>query len=260
MQMNITYLERTAKELVVEGKGILAADETPETLTKRFAQLKIDSTPDSRRVYREMLFATPDVAEFISGVIMQDETIRQKSSTGTSLAEVLMRNRIIPGIKVDTGAKGLAGRPGERITEGLDGLRDRLKEYRQIGARFAKWRAVIHIADGFPTPTCVRANAHALARYAALCQEQGLVPIVESEVLMDGSHTIRRCEEVTGNVLEATIDDLFEQCVSFEGMLLKPNMIVAGMEAQRRASAEEFAMCSQRCLRRYGPAAVSYIQ
>jgi len=166
--MNITYLERTAKELVVEGKGILAADETPETLTKRFAQLKIDSTPDSRRVYREMLFATPDVVEFISGVIMQDETIRQKSSTGTSLAEVLMRNRIIPGIKVDTGAKGLAGRPGERITEGLDGLRDRLKEYRQIGARFAKWRAVIHIAEGLPTTACIRANAHALARYAAL--------------------------------------------------------------------------------------------
>src|SRR5438034_9734996 len=180
--MNITHLERTAEDLVAEGKGILAADETPETLTKRFAQLKIDSTRDSRRVYREMLFATPDVAEFISGVIMQDETIRQKSSTGTSLAEVLMRNRIIPGIKVDTGAKGLAGRPGERITEGLDGLRDRLKEYRQIGARFAKWRAVIHIAEGLPTTACIRANAHALARYAALpgarrcthCRTRGL--------------------------------------------------------------------------------------
>jgi len=254
--MNITHLERTAEDLVAEGKGILAADETPETLTKRFAQLKIDSTPDSRRVYREMFFTAPDVAEFISGVIMQDETIRHKSSTGTSLAEVLMRNGIIPGIKVDTGAKGLAGRPGERVTEGLDGLRDRLKEYQQIGARFAKWRAVIHIAEGLPTTTCIRANAHALARYAALCQEQGVVPIVEPEVMMEGSHTIQRCEDVTGKVLQATIDALFEHDVSFECMLLKPNMVVPGKDAQRQASAQEVALCTLRCLRRHVPAAV----
>jgi len=254
--MNIVDLERTTKELLAEGKGILAADETPETLTKRFAQLKIPSTPDSRRAYREIFFTTPDVAESISGVIMQDETIRQKSSAGRPFADVLIQNGIVPGIKVDTGAKGLAGRPGESITEGLDGLRDRLKEYRQIGARFAKWRAVLHIADGFPTSTCIRANAHALARYAALCQEQGIVPIVEPEVLMDGSHTIRRCEEVTGDVLQATMDALFEHSVSFEGMLLKPNMIVAGKEAQRRASVQEVALCTLRCLRRLVPAAV----
>ena len=254
--MNITGLERTAEELVAEGKGILAADETPETLTKRFAQLQIDSTPDSRRIYREMFFTTPDVAEFISGVILQDETIRQKSSAGPSLVEVLMRNGIIPGIKVDKGAKGFAGRPGERITEGLDGLGDRLKEYRQMGARFAKWRAVIHIAEGLPTTACVRANAHALARYAALCQEQGLVPIVEPEVMMEGSHTILRCEEVTGNVLQATVEALFEQNVSFEGMLLKPNMVVPGKDAQRQASAREVALHTLRCLRRHVPAAV----
>src|SRR5438093_3023007 len=254
--MNITYLERTAKELVVEGKGILAADETPETLTKRFAQLKIDSTPDSRRVYLEMFFHAPDVAEFISGVIMQDETIRQKSSTGTSLAEVLMRNGISPGIKVDTGAKDLAGRPGERITEGLDGLRDRLKEYQQMGARFAKWRAVIHIADGLPSTACVRANAHALARYAALCQEQGIVPIVEPEVMMDGSHTIERCEEVTSEVLHAVFQALFVQCVRLEGMLLKPNMVISGKECRRQASVDEVAAATLRCLRRHVPAAV----
>jgi fructose-bisphosphate aldolase class I len=254
--MNAVDLERTARDLVAEGKGILAADETPETLTKRFAQLKIPSTPDSRRQYREIFFTTPDAGQFISGVIMQDETIRQKSSAGRPFADVLIQNGIIPGIKVDTGAKGLAGRPGESITEGLDGLRDRLKEYHQIGARFAKWRAVIHIADGFPTSTCVLANAHALARYAALCQEQGFVPIVEPEVLMDGSHGIRRCEEVTGNVLEATIEALFEHSVSFEGMLLKPNMILAGKEAPRQASVPEVALCTVRCLRRHVPAAV----
>jgi fructose-bisphosphate aldolase class I len=254
--MNTADLERTAKELVAEGKGILAADETPETLTKRFAQLKIPSTPDSRRAYREIFFTTPDVAEFISGVIMQDETIRQRSSAGRPFPDLLMQNGIMPGIKVDTGAKGLAGRLGESITEGLDGLRDRLKEYRQIGARFAKWRAVIHIAEGLPTSTCIRANAHALARYAALCQEQGVVPIVEPEVLMDGSHTIRRCEEVTGEVQQATVDALFEHSVRFEGILFKPNMIVAGKESQRRASTQEVAMATLQCLRRHVPAAV----
>src|SRR5215510_7961074 len=241
MQMNITGLERTAEELVAEGKGILAADETPETLTKRFAQLQIDSTPDSRRDYREMFFTSPDVAEFISGVILQDETIHQKSSTGTPLADVLTKQGVIPGIKVDTGAKPLAGFQGETITEGLDGLRDRLANYRQMGARFAKWRAVIRIADRLPSSTCLNVNAHALARYAALCQEQGLVPIVEPEVLMDGSHSIGRCEEVTANVLHATFNALFEQRVSLEGMLLKPNMVITGKQCPKQASVEEVA-------------------
>jgi fructose-bisphosphate aldolase class I len=249
-------LETTAKALVADGKGILAADETPGTLTRRFDALQIDSTPDSRRAYREMFFTTPAVAECISGVIMQDETIRQKNSTGTPLAEVLARQGIMPGIKVDTGAKPLAGAPGETITEGLDGLRERLQEYRQIGARFAKWRAVIRIGEGLPSSTCVHVNAHALARYAALCQEQGLVPIVEPEVLMDGLHTIERCEEVTGNVLQATLHELLEQRVSFEGMLLKPNMVIAAKQCPQQASVEEVTLATLRCLRRHVPAAV----
>jgi fructose-bisphosphate aldolase class I len=249
-------LESTAKALVADGRGILAADETPTTLTRRFDALTIESTPDSRRAYREMFFTTPGVAECISGVILQDETIHQKSSTGTPLADVLAQQGVMPGIKVDTGAKPLAGSPGETITEGLDGLRERLTEYRQIGARFAKWRAVIRIGDALPSSTCVHVNAHALARYAALCQEQGLVPIVEPEVLMDGSHTIERCEEVTGNVLLATVNELFEQRVSLEGMLLKPNMIIAGKQCPQQASVEEVAMATLRCLRRHVPAAV----
>ena len=249
-------LESTAQALVADGKGILAADETPTTLTRRFDALQIDSTPDSRRAYREMLFTTPGVAECISGVIMQDETIHQKSSTGTPLADVLAQQGVMPGIKVDTGAKPLAGSPEETITEGLDGLRDRLKEYRQMGARFAKWRAVIRIGEALPSSTCVQVNAHALARYAALCQEQGLVPIVEPEVLMDGSHTIERCEEVTGDVLQATVDALFEQRVRLEGMLLKPNMVIAAKQCPQQASVEEVALATLRCLRRHVPAAV----
>ena len=191
-------LETTARSIVAEGKGILAADETPGTLTKRLTANGIESTPDSRRAYREMFFTTPGVAEYISGVILQDETIRQRSSNGTPLTDLLAEQGIIPGIKVDTGAKPLAGFPGEHITEGLDGLRGRLEEYRAMGARFAKWRAVIEVSDTRPSATCVQVNAHALARYAVICQEQGIVPIVEPEVLMDGSHTIERCEEVTG--------------------------------------------------------------
>ncbi len=212
-------LEQTARELIAEGKGILAADETVSTITKRFDALKITSTEDSRRTYREMFFTTPGAAAFISGVIMYDETIRQKNAAGIPLAEVLSKQGIIPGIKVDTGAKVLTGSPEEKMTEGLDGLRDRLKEYAAIGARFAKWRAVIRITDALPSPMCVNVNAHALARYAALCQEQGIVPIVEPEVLMDGSHTIERCEEVTSWVLHTVFDALFEQCVRLEGML-----------------------------------------
>ena len=253
--MTTVDLESTATSLVADGKGILAADETPGTLTKRLEKLNIQSTPENRRTYREMLFTTPGIEEFISGVIMQDETIRQRSSTGTPLPEVLEHHGIIPGIKVDTGAKPLAGTE-ENITEGLDGLRDRLKDYSQMGARFAKWRAVIRIGDTFPTRACILANAHALARYAGLCQEQGLVPIVEPEVLMDGSHTIERCEEVTGNVLQATFEALFEQRVSLEGMLLKPNMVIAGKESPHQASVEDVARATLRCLRRRAPAAV----
>ena len=254
--MTAMNLGTVAQALVAGGKGILAADETVPTVTKRLAVLEIESTTDSRRAYREMFFTTPGIAEFISGVIMQDETIHQRNSNGTALADVLAQQGIIPGIKVDTGAKPLAGCPGEKITEGLDGLRDRLKEYREIGARFAKWRAVIAVSDTLPSATCVHANAHALARYAALCQEQGVVPIVEPEVLMDGSHTIERCEEVTGNVLHAVFNELFDQRVALEGMLLKPNMVISGKECTKQAPVKEVALATLRCLCRYVPSAV----
>ncbi len=249
-------VESIARALVADGKGILAADETVPTLTKRFDTLGIRSTEQSRRTYREMLFTAPGAAAFLSGVIMHDETIRQKSSVGTPLAQVLSSQGILPGIKVDTGAKPLAGSTDERVTEGLDGLRDRLAEYHGMGARFAKWRAVIRIADRLPSPACVSVNAHALGRYAALCQEQHLVPIVEPEVLMDGSHAIERCEEVTGAVLHAVFHALIEQGVSLESMLLKPNMIIAGKECPRPASVQEVATATLRCLRRHVPAAV----
>jgi fructose-bisphosphate aldolase class I len=249
-------LKNVALTLVADGKGILAADETIPTLTRRFDTLGIQPTEQSRRTYREMLFTSPGAAEFISGVILQDETIRQKTSGGTPLAEVLSGQGILPGIKVDTGAKPLAGSPEETVTEGLDGLRDRLSEYRAMSARFAKWRAVIRITDALPSLACITANVHALARYAALCQEQHLVPIVEPEVLMDGSHTIERCEEITGVVLHAVFHALFEQGVALERMLLKPNMVVAGKECTRQASVEEVATATLRCLRRHVPAAV----
>jgi fructose-bisphosphate aldolase, class I len=247
--------ESVAEQLVAGGKGILAADETVPTLTKRFDTLGIKSTEQSRRIYREMLFTSP-AAVFISGAIMYDETIRQKSSGGTPLAKTLAGQGILLGIKVDTGAKPFAGSPKETITEGLDGLRDRLKEYRDLGARFAKWRAVIHVTDTLPSAACVNANAHALARYASLCQEQELVPIVEPEVLMDGSHSVRRCEEVTGVVLHAVFDALFDQDVALEGMLLKPNTVIAGKECAQQASVEHVADATLRCVRRHVPAAV----
>jgi fructose-bisphosphate aldolase class I len=256
MTVTINDLASTAQALVAGGKGILAADETPPTLTKRLDALKIESTPDSRRAYREMFFTTPGIAEFISGVIMQDETIRQRNSKGTPLADLLSQQGILPGIKVDNGAKPLAGSPGENITDGLDGLRDRLKEYREMGARFAKWRAVIAVSDTLPSATCVHVNAHALARYAALCQEQGVVPIVEPEVPMDGSHTIECCEEVTGTVLHAVFKALFDQKVFLEGMLLKPNMIISGMKCAKQATVKEVALATGRCLSRHVPAAV----
>jgi fructose-bisphosphate aldolase class I len=254
--MITTPLEDTAHAIVAAGKGILAADETPGTLTKRFNAHGITSTPDTRRAYRELLFTTPGIAEYIGGVILQDETIRQRSSAGIPMASLLATRGIIPGIKVDSGAKPFAGSPGEHITEGLDELRSRLDEYRGMGARFAKWRAVITIADDWPTAACIRANAHALARYAALCQEQQMVPIVEPEVLMDGSHTIERCEEVTSKVLHAVFDELFYQRVWLEAMLLKPNMVIAGAECAAQPSAEAVAEATLRCLRRHAPAAV----
>ena len=249
-------LESVAACLVADGKGILAADESVATATRRFDSVGIRSTEQSRRAYREMLFTTPGAAEFISGVILYDETIRQKSSDGTPLAEVLSRQGIVPGIKVDTGAEPLAGSPEETVTEGLDGLRDRLLEYHGMGARFAKWRAVIRITDKLPSVACVSANAHALARYAALCQEQHVVPIVEPEVLMNGAHTIERCEEVTGAVLHTVFHALFEQGVSLESMLLKPSMVIAGKDWSRQASVQEVATATLRCLRRHVPAAV----
>jgi len=249
-------LASVARALVADGKGILAADETTPTLTKRFDALGIQSTEQSRRTYREMLMTPPGVGDFISGVIMYDETIRQKSSRDTPLVDVQTSQGIIPGIKVDTGAKPLAGFPGETVTEGLDGLRDRLAEYRTLGARFAKWRAVIHVTDILPSFVCVSANAHALARYAALCQEQGLVPIVEPEVLMDGAHTIERCEQVTGDVLHAVFHALYTQGVDLEGMLLKPNMVIAGKGSTRQASVEQVATATLRCLQRHVPPAV----
>ena len=249
-------LAEVATTLTADGKGILAADETVGTLTKRFDALGIRSTEQSRRTYREMLFTATGAAEFISGVIMHDETIRQKSSGGTPLVQMLSSQGIVPGIKVDTGAKPLAAASGETITEGLDGLRDRLAEYHGMGARFAKWRAVIRIADALPSRACVSANAHALGRYAALCQEQRLVPIVEPEVLMDGSHPLERCEEVTGLVLHAVFQALLEQGVSLEAMLLKPNMVIAGTESPRPASVQQVATATLRCLRRHVPAAV----
>jgi fructose-bisphosphate aldolase class I len=249
-------LYETAQALVCEGKGILAADETVATITRRLDAHHIQSTGEVRREYREMFFTTPGIAAFLGGVILQDETIRQKSSTGTPLVDVVAGQGVIPGIKVDLGTKPLAGSPGEMVTEGLDGLRARLEEYRRMGARFAKWRAVIVIGEGMPSAGCVLANAHALARYAALCQEQGLVPIVEPEVLMNGAHTIERCEEVTGQVLHAVFDQLFEQKVALEGMLLKPNMVIAGQDCPTQASVDEVAQATLRTLERHVPPAV----
>jgi len=252
----VNSLGEAARAIVTDGKGILAADERPATLTKRFTAYAIESTADSRRAYREMLFRTPDIASFIGGVIMEDETVRQRSSTGVSMIALLAGSGIVPGVKVDLGARPLAGAPGELVTEGLDGLRGRLEEYRRLGLRFAKWRAVIVIGDGKPTARCVHANAHALARYAALCQEQDLVPIVEPEVLMNGSHTLERCEDVTAHVLQAVFDALFEERVSLEGMLLKPNMVTAGDDCIEQASVRAVAEATVRTLARHVPPAV----
>jgi len=249
-------LEATASAMVVTGKGLLAADERTETCTMRFADLGIECTEESRRAYREMLFTTPGAGDYISGVIMYDETIRQTAADGRRLVDVLNAAGIIPGIKVDAGAKPLAGAPQETVTEGLDGLRERLKEYRGIGARFAKWRAVIRIAAGLPSRRCIEANAHALGRYAALAQEAGLVPIVEPEVLMDGDHDIERCREVTENVLHTVFDQLMRQGCLLEGMILKPNMVTSGSGCPVQAGIEQISDLTLQALRRCAPSAV----
>ncbi len=254
--MNIEELRATALELVAPGKGILAADESTGTIGKRFDGIGVESTEQTRRTYRELLFTAPDVEEHISGVILFDETIRQSTASGVPFPELLAGRGIIPGIKVDRGAKPLAGFEGEKVTEGLDGLRDRLAEYLSLGARFAKWRAVITIGDEMPTATCIDANAHALARYAALCQEAGLVPIVEPEVLMDGTHDIDTCETVTTVTLATVFAELMAHNVEYEGMLLKPNMVISGSECSEQAGVQEVAEATLRCFRRVVPAAV----
>jgi len=249
-------LETTAKALVAPGKGILAADESTGTIEKRFKSIDVESTEENRRAYREMLFTTSGIGDHISGVILYDETIRQSASDGTPFTEVLTRQGVIPGIKVDKGTKPLANAPGELVTEGLDGLRERLAEYRELGARFTKWRAVITIGDGIPSDYCIDANAHALARYAALSQEAGLVPIVEPEVLMDGDHTIERCYEATVRTLDSVYDELFHQRVSLEGSLLKPNMVLSGKECPTQASIQEVAEATVKALIESVPAEV----
>ncbi len=254
--MNQQQLIDTARMLVAGDKGVLAMDESTPTCNKRFAKLGIPQTEEARRAYRELIVTTPGLGESISGAILYDETIRQQKKDGTPFVKVIIEAGIIPGIKVDTGAKDLAGHPGEKITEGLDGLRGRLAEYSQMGARFAKWRAVMTIGDGIPSLSCIEASAHALARYAALCQEAGLVPIVEPEVLMDGEHTIERCGEVTEIVLRAVFKQLYTQRVTLEGMLLKPNMVLPGLTCRRQAGVDEVADATLTRLLRAVPAAV----
>ena len=249
-------LEQTAQALVAAGKGILAADESAGTIKKRFDTIGVESTEDNRRDYRELLFRSPGVADYISGVILFDETIRQKAADGTPLVKVIEKAGIIPGIKVDKGAKPLAGQPGEKVTEGLDGLRERLAEYHELGARFAKWRGVYKIGEDIPGATCITANGHALARYAALVQEAGMVPIVEPEVLMDGDHDIEVCHQVTEEVLLNVFSELSLHDVLLEGMLLKCNMVLSGSTCPDQAGVEEVAAQTLTCLRRTVPAAV----
>jgi fructose-bisphosphate aldolase, class I len=249
-------LESTARALVAPGKGILAADESTGTIEKRLKSIEVESTEENRRAYREMLFTTAGIGDYISGVILFDETIRQSTRDGVPFTKVLVDAGVIPGIKVDKGAKALAGAEGEKVTEGLDGLRERLMEYRDLGANFTKWRAVIDIGKDRPSAYCIHVNAHALARYAALSQEAGLVPIVEPEVLMDGPHTIDRCYEVTEATLEAVFNELFSQRVVYERMLLKPNMVISGNECSEQASPKQVAEATIRCFRSVVPAAV----
>ena len=258
-QMTLQTLRDTAQALVADDKGLLAMDESTPTCNKRFSKLGIPQTVATRRAYREMIVTTAGLGECISGAILFDETIRQQKSDGTPFVRVLIDAGIIPGIKVDVGAKALAGHSGEKVTEGLDGLRDRLAEYVRMGVRFAKWRAVITIGDGIPSWGCIHANAHALARYAALCQEADLVPVVEPEVLMDGEHSLDQCCEVTDKVLRTVFSELFAQRVMLEGMILKPNMVLPGAACVKQATVDEVADATLSCFLRAVPAAVPAI-
>jgi fructose-bisphosphate aldolase, class I len=254
--MNVQELEKTARELVAPGKGILAADESFGTIGKRFEAVGIESSEESRRQYREMLFTTEGIGEFLSGVILFDETLRQNASDGTPLPKVLKNQGVIPGIKVDKSTVNLPLSPNEKFTQGLDGLGDRLAEYRELGARFTKWRAVITIGEGIPTESCIEANAEALALYAAFAQEYDLVPIVEPEVLIDGDHSIEQCYDATQWMLNVTFDEIYEHGVELSGMLLKPNMVISGKDAPEQAGVEEVARATVECLLRTVPAAV----
>jgi len=254
--MNLQELNGVAKALVAKGKGILAADESFGTIEKRFKSINVASSEEQRRAYREMLFTTTSIGDYISGVIMFDETIRHRTKGGVQFCDLLTQAGVVPGIKVDTGAKDLPGYAGEKITEGLDGLRERLAEYRKLGARFAKWRAVITIGSGMPTRFCIDANAHALARYAALCQEAGIVPIVEPEVLMDGDHSGERCEEVTATTLQSVFFHLHAHRVALHGILLKPNMVIPGKKCAVKWTPGQIAEATVRCFMRAVPAAV----
>ena len=254
--MSSQSIETIAAAMVAEGKGILAIDESSPTIKKRFDSIGAECTEENRRAYRELLIAGEGINQFISGMILYDETIRQSTSDGTPFPELLASRGIMPGIKVDGGAKDLAGHPGEKVTEGLDGLRDRLAEYRELGAPFAKWRAVITIGDGIPSRGCITANAHALARYAALCQEAGIVPMVEPEVLLDGAHDIERCYEVTEATLRTLFTELYAQRVVLEGTILKASMVLSGNKAAKRAGVEQVAERTVECLRNSVPAAL----
>ncbi len=254
--MAANELRAIAQSIVADHKGVLAADESTGTIKKRFDSIGVESTEDNRRAYRNLLFTTPGFEEYVGGVIMYDETIRQASDDGAPFAELLASKGVVPGIKVDTGAQDLAGHPGEKVTEGLDGLRARFAEYHALGARFSKWRAVITIGEGIPTDACVHTNAHALARYAALSQEAGIVPIVEPEVLMDAENTIERCFEVTARTLHVVFYELYRQDVALEGMLLKPNMVISGKQCPTQAPSSEIAELTVDCFLRHVPAMV----
>lgn len=254
--MSIEQLEETAQAMVAAGKGIIAIDESNATIKKRFDGVGIDCTEDNRRAYREMLLTTPNLSDHISGAILYDETIRQSSRAGVPFTRIMLDNGILPGIKVDKGPQSLAGFPGEVVTEGLDGLRDRLNEYARLGAKFAKWRAVINIGEDMPSATAIDANAHALARYAALCQEAGIVPMVEPEVLMDGAHDIDTCYDVTEAALRSLFGALYEHNVMLEGVILKASMVISGKDCAEKASAEEVAELTVRCLKSAVPSAL----